>query len=187
MIGYISGKVKFLGNNYAVIEAGGVGYKIFVFSNFKMIENEEAEFFIHHHVKEDASNLYGFSSKDDLDIFERLLEVSGVGPKAALGIVGSLGREKIVSAIKESDQNLFKSISGIGAKVAAKIIVELKNKIDKTEVDLSTFHNDETVDALLALGLKKNEILPALKSIPSDLKDIQSRIKFVLKNVAKKS
>jgi Holliday junction DNA helicase RuvA len=184
MIGYIKGKVVYLGNGYLIVDTGGVGYKAHVSLQDLRNVDDSVELFIYHNIREDASDLYGFSNSSDLEIFEMLLSVNGVGPKAAMSIVSSLGKDKIIQAIIDSDQNLFKTISGIGAKVAAKIIVELKNKVSKGEVGVSFLdQSDETVEALVALGLKKQEILPILKDIPKELIDTQDKVKFVLKHV----
>jgi Holliday junction DNA helicase RuvA len=185
MIAYIKGKILAKSTNYLVLLAGdSIGYKINT-GNFPRGEvGQEAEFFCFHYVREDLDELYGFESHGDLELFENLISVSGVGPKVAQTIMVSLGHEKIISAIVKNDLNLFKSVPGVGTKVAAKIIVELKSKLTKEKIDLDDFENDETVDALIALGLKKSEILPALKNIPAELTDIQDRIKYVLKNVA---
>jgi Holliday junction DNA helicase RuvA len=107
-----------------------------------------------------------------------------VGPKVALSISGGLGRQKIISAIENSDTNVFRSISGVGAKVAAKIIVELKTKISGSSIGLLP-QEDETVDALISLGYLKQEILPILGSIPSECKTVQQKVKFILSNVGK--
>lgn len=184
MIGYIKGKVVYLGANNLIVDTGGVGYKVNVSPQDLKSVNSEVEFFIYHNIREDASDLFGFSASENLEIFEMLLTVNGVGPKAAMTIISHLGREKVLQAIMDSDQNLFKTIPGIGAKVAAKIIVELKNKVSRGEVGISFLdQSDETVEALIALGLKKQEILPVLKEIPADLIDTQDKVKFVLKHV----
>lgn len=184
MIAYVKGKIIAKSQNYIILENGGLGYKLNVGSFPKGEVGSLAEFFCYHYVREDADDLFGFESFENLDFFELLLSVSGVGPKVAQTIINSLSRERIIKAIEENDLNLFKSIPGIGTKVAAKIIVELKSKVSKNDIDLSLMENDETVDALLALGLKKAEILPELKKIPPQMNDIQEKIKFVLKNVS---
>lgn len=187
MIAYIKGKILAKSSNYIIILAdNSLGYKINTGGFPKGEIGQQVEFYCYEHIREDTDELYGFEKHDELELFENLISVSGVGPKVAQSIIINLGREKIVSAIMKNDLNLFKSVSGVGTKVAAKIIVELKNKLTKDQINLDEFENDETVDALIALGLKKSEILPALKNIPSDINDTQDRIKHVLKNVASK-
>ena len=185
MIAYIEGKILAKGSNYLIVENNKLGYKVNIGTFPKGEVGSSCEFYCYHHVREDSNELFGFESFEDLDFFEMLLGVNGVGPKVAQAIINNLGRAKISQAIEANDLNLFKSVPGIGTKVAAKIIVELKNKISKNDFDLSLMESDETVDALLALGLKKSEILPVLKEIPAELTSIQEKIKFVLKHVAK--
>jgi len=186
MIAYIKGKVVHRGGNYLIVETGGVGYKVFAGTDL-VSKSGQVELFIYHTVREDASDLYGFESANDLDIFELLLTVSGVGPKAALNILSNLGRDKIISAITRGDTGLFKSVSGIGNKVAAKIIVELKSKIAGGDYSGAILpEEDETVEALQALGYKPQEILPYLKEIPANLTRTQDKVRYILKNVGKR-
>jgi len=185
VIAYVEGKILAKASTYIIIETGGIGYKINTGSFPKGEAGQVTKFFCFHYIREDTNELYGFSNNKDLELFELFLTVSGVGPKVAQTIINQIGRERSVSAIEANDINTFKSVSGVGTKVAAKIIVELKNKLTKGEVDLGLMENDETLDALLALGLKKMEILPALKTIPAHITDTQERVKFVLKNAKK--
>jgi len=112
-----------------------------------------------------------------------LMQVSGVGPKVAMNIVCSLGREKIISAINQNNPAIFKSVSGVGGKLAAKIVIELKSRIGG---EILMPQEDETVDALLALGYKKQEILSCIGEIPPELVDVNEKIKFALKLLSKK-
>jgi len=182
MISYIKGRVVNSGLNFLVVETAGVGYKVFCAARAK--RGATIELHCYHQVREDASDLYGFSAPQDLAVFEMLLSVSGVGPKMALNLVSNLGRDKIIAAIAKNDPSVFKTVSGVGNKVAAKIVVELKNKIAGGGIELP--QEDDTIDALLALGLKRDEILPYLRDIPADLSRVEDKVKFVLKNVGKK-
>jgi len=187
MIGYLKGKIVLKLKNAVVLETGGVGYRVFV--EPKILEKNkisgELELFIYNHIREGVDDLFGFACPGDLEIFELLLSASGVGPKVALNIVGSLGGEKIISAISKGDPTVFRAVSGVGGKVAAKIIVELKNKIsDDAQVFMP--EEDETIDALFALGFQKNEILPYLREIPDNLTETRDKVRFILKNVGKR-
>lgn len=181
MIGYIKGKVVNTGVNFLVIETGGVGYKIFTANSAK--NGEVIELHCFHQVREDASDLYGFKKAEDLAIFEQLIQTSGVGPKMALNLVSELGRDKIISAISRNDPAIFKLVSGVGNKVAMKIVVELKNKISDGDFDL--MQEDDTIEALLALGFKRHEVLPYLQEIPDNLTKVEDKVRFVLKNVGR--
>jgi len=184
MIAYLKGKIIYHGANYLVVETGWVGYKVFVCPD--LLADKEAELFVYHYIREDVSALYGFKTKEELEIFELLLNVSGVGPKAALSIIAGLGAEKTISAIGRGDATLFKTIPGIGSKVAAKIIVELKSKVAGDVLTASLLpEEDETVEALMALGYKKQEIIPHLREVPAGLKTVQEKIKFILRSISK--
>ena len=173
------------GQNYAIVSCGNIGYKIYL--DEKVRAKEETELFVYHQIREDASDLYGFEKPADLEIFEMLLQVSGVGPKVAMLLVNGLGRDKIISAITKSDTTIFRSVPGVGAKVAAKIIVELKSKISKGDFgDAFLQDEDETVEALVSLGLKKQEILPLMREIPDSVISVQDKVKYILKNAGKR-
>lgn len=185
MIGYIKGNVVYRSANYVIIDTGGVGYKVYVSPT--LLGNEKLTLFCFHQVREDTSNIYGFSKAEELEIFELLLSVNGVGPKAALSLVGALGKERILQSIAQGDLSVFKSIPGIGNKVAAKIIVELKSKV--VSGDKGSFllpEDDETVEAMVTLGYKKSEILPYLAKLPANITSVQDKVKYVLKNIGKK-
>ena len=183
MISYLKGNVVNTGQNFLVVEAAGVGYKVFTHNIGK--NEDRVELHCHHHIREDANDLYGFADTKELYIFEMLLSVSGVGPKMALNIVGALGCDKIISAISKSDHGFFKSVSGVGNKVAMKIVVELKNKITGSN-EINFADNDDTIDALMSLGLKRDEVVPYLQEIPDHLTKTEDKVRFVLKNVGKK-
>ena len=185
MISYLKGQVVHRGSNYVVVDTGGVGYKVYIPA--PLLGKKNLELFCFHQVREDASDLYGFELAEELEIFQMLLSVSGVGPKAALSLVSALGKNRIITAISSSDTTAFKSIPGIGNKVAAKIIVELKSKVMSGDTGGSLLpEDDETVEALVGLGYRKQEILPHLKDIPDNLKSTQEKVKFLLKQIGKK-
>ncbi|PIT97431.1 Holliday junction branch migration protein RuvA [Candidatus Berkelbacteria bacterium CG10_big_fil_rev_8_21_14_0_10_41_12] len=184
MIAYLKGKIILRRANFLIVEVGSVGYKVFTKNPFEIKDN--IGLYIHHYLRENISSLYGFASATELDTFEKLLCVSGVGPKAALSIIASLSPEEIAEAVDGSNMMAFKAIAGIGAKVAAKIVVELKGKISLSDLDFDSISKDkEAVEALQALGYKQKEILPYLKNIPSNLNETKDIIRYLLKNVGK--
>lgn len=183
MIASIQGKIKFIKNNWLIIEAGGVGYQVFLPQQKHKI-GESADFFIHHHIREDSSDLYGFKTYEELEMFEMLLSVSGVGPKMALAILANNSPEKIKNAIIKNDFDIFSATSGVGKKIASKIIVELKNKVTNLDnLDLNQFDQDKSdlVLALESLGFKRNEIQANLKKIPDHLGNLDEQIKWFLR------
>lgn len=193
MIGYLKGRVKLIINTALIIDVNNVGYRVEA-GNIGAIEGEEVEFFIHTHVREQELTLYGFKKSIDLEIFDLLLTVSGVGPKGALQIVSEKGAEGVISAIAQNNPLILK-IKGIGAKTSEKIIIELRGKIDKynyqdkTDDNNFQFNNSiyiEVVEALTSLGYRKNEIDAVIKQIEWNKEDqTQDLIKKVLNYLKK--
>lgn len=185
MIASLTGKVIHRFENYIILDVGGVGYK--VYCQPSEAGSEHITLFTHHHIREDQQALYGFTSHDQLELFELLLTVNGVGPKAALSIMSSASADKIISSIAQGDASLFKTVSGIGQKVAAKIIVELKNKVGGIgELDLLGLEtSNEVIDALEVLGYKKAEVAEVLRNMPADIVDTRSKVSWALKEIGK--
>jgi Holliday junction DNA helicase RuvA len=191
MIAYIKGRVKFKGENFVVVENGGIGYQIFVPAEIllKLEIGEDAEFFTHQHVREDALQLFGFSTFEELKLFELLISVSGVGPKTGLGVLSVARVADIKSAIINQDASILKKVSGIGAKTAERIILELKNKIDgivgigdiKSKEELGA--DADALDALAALGYGREQARDALKKVDAKM-DVGERVKAALKLLA---
>jgi len=185
MIGFVKGKVEHLGKNYVIVGIGAIGYKIYSLESYK--KGEAVQVFTYQYVKEDALDLYGFKKITDLETFELMLSVNGVGPKMAMNLVVNLGKEKIIAAISNADTSAFRTVSGVGQKLAGKIIVELKNKIAKGDLPGSFFEGgDEVVEALKTFGLERGEVMGILRDLPKNISSTEDKIKFVLKNVKKK-
>jgi Holliday junction DNA helicase RuvA len=185
MIGYVDGVVKHqVGNQIILGTHSGVGYRIFVGAQLFPLDSEVA-LYIHHHVREDASDLYGFQHPADLTIFELLLTVSGVGPKMAYNALSTLGRESVHDAIATNQPAIFKSVSGIGQKVAEKIILELRNKIGITALSATSggSHSD-LIEALTQLGYRQQEIIETLKTIDASA-PTDEKLRQALRQLAK--
>lgn len=193
MIAYLKGTVKFKGANFIVLENNGVGYKIFVPISLalKAKNGENEELYIYHHVREDASQLYGFRSVEDLNLFEKLISVSGVGPKTASGIFAEATASDIMSAIANQDPTVLKKISGIGAKTAERIILELKNKMEsdfgamKSHAEMNS--DIDVVEALVNFGYSSQQAKEALKKVDPSVKNLGDKVKSALKNLNSKS
>lgn len=185
MIGYLKGQVILAKANYLILEVNNVGYKVYSTNPFAFTKN--AEMFIYEHTRENISDLYGFSKLKELEVFEKLLDVSGIGPKGALTICANLQPGELVNAIEQSDINVFKTVPGIGPKVASKIILELKNKIVGDELDgiFSSAAND-AIEAMKALGYKQQEIAPLLKAMPKEIQATKDILSYLMKNAGKK-
>lgn len=183
MIGSIEGNIIHRTEQSVIIEtSSGVGYRIFV---GKQTLPEAVQLFIHHHIREDSSDLYGFVSAADLEIFELLLTVSGVGPKVALALVTTLGRELIIEAIAQNQPATFRRVSGIGQKVAEKIIVELRNKVSSSSIASTPFpEQDQLVDALLGFGYRQQEIAHIMPKLDSET-SMRDKLKQALQLLAK--
>ncbi len=167
MIGYLTGNIKSKNNNSCVIlTSTGVGYKVFLPLNAveKMKVGESVECFIHTHVREDQLSLFGFLREQDLNVFELLITVSGVGPKTAMNIFGAGDGERIAGAIAQKNKLFFKGVSGLGTKTTEKIFLELKGKVSSWQSadgrgEGITSNMEEAYSALQNLGYQNREIL----------------------------
>lgn len=192
MIAYLKGKIIGKLLNYVIVEVGGIGYQVFAGESFlnELKSGEEMEFFIHHQVREEASDLYGFKTMEDLELFGSLLTVSGVGPKSALGVISMASAGDIKEAIIRGDANLLTKVSGIGKKTAERIILELKTKVLRSaggtiSLDSAGSLGSDEIDALMSLGYSLSEARAALNTVDSSLIDSGERVKAALKKMAK--
>lgn len=189
MIGCLSGQTKKIGPNYIILNVGGVGYKVFVpvFVLEKAKIGEDLELEIHTQVKEDQLDLYGFKTSEELAFFELLLSVSGVGPKMALNILSLGSLNSLKDSIAKKDPTLLQSVSGVGRKIAEKIVVELKSKIGTVEGATDAMFADgdskDVLDALVGLGIPAQDAKRALSNLPNDLSTTEQKIKYALKNL----
>ncbi|MEK7096623.1 MAG: Holliday junction branch migration protein RuvA [Patescibacteria group bacterium] len=188
MISYIEGKVIYRKNSKVIINTGFLGYGVIVSPKLEFRKNENCKLFTYHNVRENLEELYGFSSTEELELFELLLLVNGVGPKAAMQIISSSEIDKIKNSIFSGDAVFFTMIPGIGKKVAGKIILELKSKIgilENKDMTMTFSEDDEVFDTLSTLGYKKHEIEKITHKIPKDIKTTEARVKWYLKNLSK--
>jgi len=187
MIGKIKGKLVELTENFGLIETnGGVFYQIYLTPNFikKYSINADVEVYTFLEVKEDALNLYGFENKEKYQFFLNLLTVSGVGAKTAFSVVSFLTVEEIIKAVKENNIEILAQVPRLGKKTAAKIILELSQKLKKdfSFDNLYLSEEDKTViDTLVALGYKMTEAKKIFAKIPKNL-SLEEKIKWALKN-----
>lgn len=188
MIGYITGKIILKKEKFVILETGGVGYKVFLSRNTmgKLPENvDELTVFCFHNIREDASDLYGFLTYDEMEFFEILMDIRGVGPKAALEISSLGSLEKIKDRILKQDEKIFAGIPGIGAKKASTIILELTGKIKLLSGLKVKGSADPAEDALIQLGFSKQQAQEALGSVPPSIKDMEERVKVALKSLGR--
>lgn len=180
MIGYLEGEIKYASKGKVILFANGIGFTVFIPSNLIFLEKQKAQLYIHTHLREDNLSLFGFATPTDLDLFELLISVSGVGPKIGLGIFAVADADSIVKALESSNLTFFTSISGVGKKTAQKIILDLKSKVSQGEINMKNMEgSSELVDSLISLGFQKQEILPIISGIDSSL-PLGSQVKAAL-------
>ncbi|OPJ63574.1 Holliday junction branch migration protein RuvA [Clostridium oryzae] len=193
MYDYIKGKYAGYYKDYAIIDNCGIGYKIYVpgssLTRLPKI-NDEVLLYIHQIVREDFIGLYGFISRDELELFTMLLNINGVGAKAALSMLSIMDSEKLSRAIKNSDVKMITRAPGVGPKLAQRIILELKDKLivndinseDDTSVEESSSSYHEALQALQSLGYTEKECAKVLKDIALD-DSLENIIKNALKHL----
>ena len=200
MFYYLSGVVAEMEANLAVIDCGGVGYACattnYTLSQLK--KGEKAKLYTYMNVREDAVDLFGFSSQSELHSFKLLLGVSGVGPKAALAILSTNTPANLAMAVVMGDEKALTAAPGIGKKIAQRIILELKDKLAKEQssfgpdtggsVPLTVLPNDKAKEAgaaLAVLGYSGSEVAAALKGIDIDTLPLEEIIRQALKRMVK--
>lgn len=198
MISYIIGEIKYIGEDNFVIENNNIGY--FINSSFNTIKtleiNNEFKIFTKMNVREDDISLFGFSSKDELEVFELLTSVSTIGPKNAIAILSTLNVDKIKLAIVNNDIDTLTKAKGIGKKTASRIILELVDKVKKMtinddisisnpDIDNITSNGEIEVarEALLNLGYQRNSIDKVLASLKDSDLSLEEIIKESLKRM----
>jgi Holliday junction DNA helicase RuvA len=190
MIAKLNGKIEFLRGNYVVVDVGGVGYKVFVTLHTfgKIAGRQTVELYTHTYVREDTLALYGFLQLDELEMFELLIAISGIGPKAAMGILSIADPKTVVAAVLNDDPSILTRVSGVGKKIAQRVILELKNKVTDISIHEKTqiTADSEALEALVAMGYSVSESRETLKQISPDVKDVGERIKSALKSLGRK-
>ena len=187
MITHLRGKVIWNNDRFLVLEVNGLGYKVFGTTELCLIASKkigtEMSVWTHEVIREDANDLYGFFDKTELDFFEQLISISGIGPKSALGVMNVSPVESLKQAIAQSDTGHLTKVSGIGKKLAEKIVLELKDKIDINTEDTAINLTGEidVLEALKAIGYYHNDAREAIKQIPASVSDTKERIRHALK------
>ena len=199
MIAFVSGILEMKLNGYIVIDVGGIGYKVFMSESAIDLLGELGEnvkVYTHQHVREDDISLYGFITMEELNMFELLISVSGVGAKSALSILANVEPSSFALAVISNDTSKLVKIPGVGAKTAARIVLELKDKLKnqdlvdkKKDVTKKTNPDDENVDeaisALQVLGYNRKDIEKVFEKIELDNLTLEDMIKQGLKNLSR--
>ena len=206
MFYYLSGKLALLKNDLAVIDVGGVGYKLTISgttyeampANRSVKDPPTIKLFTHMAVREDGIELFGFATETELATFRLLITVSGVGPKAAMAILSHLTPEKFALAVCTDDKKTISKANGIGPKTAARVILELKDKLMKDNGSFagempasiaavaSPVKNNklaEATDALMVLGYSRAEAMAAMKDMDISKMELEEIIRLSLKRL----
>jgi Holliday junction DNA helicase RuvA len=200
MISYIKGRLTEVADGVIVVENNGIGYNIHVpatvISAFSSI-GDEVKVYTYLQIREDAHSLFGFLSRDDLNIFKMLINVNGIGPKGALAILSTISPDDLRFAILSDDAKLIATAPGIGSKTAQKLILELKDKIKLDEAfesysaknvptgnDTSLIARNDAVEALVSLGYGSTEAMKAVRDVEGDDLDSEAILKAALKKLA---
>lgn len=194
MIAYIKGIVTEKNTDSIIVECSGLGYEVFTCGRDiqSVSKTDEILIYTYLRISDDAHTLYGFLNKDDLLMFKKLLGISGVGPKAALSIMSTLGSFDLKMAIVSDDYKAISSAQGIGPKIAKRIILDLKEKVDLyniTSIESETIINNgvqaEVAEALTSLGYSSSEAYKVLRSIEiNDSDTTEDILKIALKKIA---
>jgi Holliday junction DNA helicase RuvA len=201
MFAYIKGTVEAKSNDNVIVEAGGIGYRIFTaLSTINSIGQigTQVKVYTHYYVREDLVALYGFFTLEELGMFDMLLTVSGVGPKAAISVISALSPSRFALAVVSQDTKSLTKAQGIGSKMAQRIILELKDKISKEQLTANKLGGDipnvaiggdsalaEAVSALMVLGYGSFEASNSVTSVFVEGMGVEDIIMKALKSLSK--
>ena len=182
MIAHLTGQILLATDKALIIKAGEIGYKVIATTETILTASrqEKLSLWIHTHVREDALELYGFLERRELEMFERLISISGIGPKGAIGILSLAPVESLRTAIGRGDLSYLTKVSGIGKKTAEKIILELRDKVGRISSEEQS-GDEDVLEGLKALGFSERESRETLRDLPKDLRDAGKRITAALK------
>lgn len=198
MIGYIKGAVEGISTDYILLECHDIGYQIYTsgMALARITMHQEMKIYTYLHVREDGVTLFGFPTTEELNTFKLLIGVSGIGPKVALAVLSALTVQELALAVMAGDTKTITKANGIGAKGAARLIMELKDKMqiedafatmeipDTTDIATSQDSVQDTVMALVSLGYSDTEALKAIKQVPgADTMDSEQLLKAALKKI----
>ena len=188
MISRLTGTIAHSDTRFVTLDVSGVGYKVFATTNTveKLSKGSgTVSLWTHLSVREDALDLYGFTGREELEFFQMLISVSGIGPKSALSILNIANIEDLKQAIATGDTTHLTKVSGIGSKNAEKIVLELRGKVGAREEKTGEHMKDEVdaIEALKALGYSHSESREALKKVPKETTGTSEKVKRALKNL----
>ena len=168
MIAFIQGTVRLIRTDTIVVDVQGIGYEIYVSRPETVHLGKDLFLYTYQYVREDAILLFGFEKEEDYEVFMRLINVRGIGPKSALNILSAISGSQMIEAIENDDVKRLKSLPGIGAKTASQIVLDLKGKfvsIEKEDTSMDDPAWKETQEALISLGYKANQLTTIKKEL----------------------
>lgn len=192
MIAYLKGKLVFIQEESIIIDVGGVGYEVLCPNPFIFQSSVDKELFIftYHHVREDLQQLFGFKDEDEKYLFTKLISVSGIGPKSAIGILGNAQVNEFIAAVEREDEKYLTQFPGVGKKTARQIILDLKGKltnqltiekVPQQSANTTDLNITDVKDALKSLGYAERELRQVLQKIQSEaITDTNAAIKRAL-------
>jgi Holliday junction DNA helicase RuvA len=189
MLAYIQGVVIYADTQSVIVRAGDLGYRVHITDRARAAIScgDEVSFFLHQHIREHAEELYGFAVQEEYILFQRLISVSGVGPKSALSVLAIAPTADIISAIVSGDAALLKKVSGIGSKTAERIVLELKNGFAGVAHpssleggDVGTQY-DDLANVLIHMGYSRTQAHRAVREVPSTIESLEDKIKYALR------
>lgn len=187
----VRGTVEEKGDDWVIVGVGGIGVLVSVPSSAAdvLVAGERAELFTHLHVREDALTLYGFAAGDELRLFEQLIGVSGIGPRAALALLSSLDYERLTTAIVGGQVDALRRVPGIGQKTAERLVLELRDKVTPPSTAVAqpppkADRDAELIAALLGLGYSQPEAAAAAQGVDGDGLPLEERIRAALQYFA---
>ncbi len=191
MIGTLKGTVQYKDLHSLIVDVSGVGYKVSVTTDSALdaMPGDPITLWTYLAVRENALDLYGFKDKENLEVFELLITISGIGPKTALGILNVASIDMLKQAVAEDDISYLTRVSGIGKKNAEKIVLELRDKLvtTSTEKGLNLRAEGDALEALVSLGYSERDAREALKKIPKEIENTSERVKQALKLLSTKN
>ena len=192
MIATLEGILEYRGTDSIILNVGGIGFQVYVpgstLSQLGAVKGK-ISLYTHLHLREGNVSLYGFASGEELALFQNLISVSGIGPKAALGLLSALKPEQLIMAISSGNIDLISQVPGIGKKIASRLVVELRGKLEKEWKDVALPLGQESADtiaALTGLGYSLTEATNAVSKLPDSKElSLEEKIKMALQQMAK--
>lgn len=193
MISFLEGTIQYRGDKYLILSAGGIGYRVIMppkLINSLSKNQGVVKVFVHSqlNMRDGTFDMYGFQNKEELELFNLVTSVNGIGPKSAMGILSTVEPKHLKAAIINDDAEYLKKVSGLGPKTAQRLILELKNKVDRLDIGdiggIDLGQEGQAMEALLALGYSQSQAKDALKEAKGET--LEKRVREALRLLSKK-